>query len=67
MSWENEVCPCGGRKARETMLCERCREALADTYEMAVFSDETADHGQRRAAAIRLLSMARRRKQEAHR
>lgn len=65
MSWENEVCPCGGRKARETMLCERCREALADTYEMAVFSDETADHGQRRAAAIRLLSMARRREQEA--
>jgi len=61
MSYENTKCPCGGHKPRETMLCIDCQIAFADTPEMRRVNDTTEAAWFRRPAAIRLLSMARRR------
>lgn len=70
MSWDDTRCPCGDRKERETLLCPACREQFKNTIEMKVFSaivPRVDNRAERRAAAIRLLAMARRRKREAAR
>lgn len=64
MSYENITCPCGGMKFRETMLCPECVTAFAETSELCAMNDDSRDVGVRRSAAIRLLSMARKRKIE---
>jgi hypothetical protein len=62
MAYDDTHCPCGGFKFHETMLCQECETAFAETNEMKCFRDsinfalET-----RRGAAIRLLAMSRRR------
>ena len=61
MSYENTDCPCGGKKPRETMICQECERQFADTYEMKIVRDTTEAPWARRPAAIRLLSMARKR------
>ena len=61
MSYENTNCPCGGKKERETLICAKCEETFADTYELRVVKEATADICYRRSSAIKLLSMARRR------
>jgi hypothetical protein len=61
MAYENRECPCGGKKERETMLCQACQETFHDTVEVAALNQEWPVEA-RRNAAIRLLSMARRRK-----
>ena len=63
MSYENNKCPCGERKERETMLCADCERDFASTIELAAYRDETGPTGVRRHAAIKLLAMARRRKE----
>jgi hypothetical protein len=64
MSYENTSCPCGGRKERETMLCRDCQDHTASTIEAAVMHDITRTWQTRRNAAIRLISMARKRDQK---
>lgn len=54
-------CPCGGRKDAGTMLCNDCNQAFANTHEAHRLTDPTAPWESQRAAAIRLLAMARRR------
>jgi hypothetical protein len=61
MSYENTECPCGGKKDRETMICYECQKEFSDTFEMRIVSDLDKEPWHRRPAAIRLLSMARRR------
>lgn len=62
MSYENTSCPCGGKKQRETMLCQDCQDHLADTNELAAMNDTARPMQTRRSNAIRVLSMARKRK-----
>jgi hypothetical protein len=62
VSWEDTTCPCGDRKARETMLCAACEEYLKDHPAMKCFRDTTNPQGGRRHSAIILLSCARARK-----
>jgi hypothetical protein len=62
MAYENTECPCGGKKERETMLCQACQKTFWDTVEMAALNNQNWPVEARRNAAIRLLSMARRRK-----
>lgn len=61
MSYENTECPCRGRKERETMLCKDCNDHFAGSIEMAAMNDTGRAFHHRRNAAIRLLSMARKR------
>lgn len=61
MAYEDTNCPCGGKKARETMLCPACQQEFAQRREMAGFQNETAGFEYRRHCAIALLGMARRR------
>lgn len=62
MSYEGTVCPCGGKKQPNTMLCVGCETAFADHPSMAAFKDERRDLETRRHAAMTLLSLARGRK-----
>ena len=62
MSYANHVCPCTGHKETDTMLCRDCMEHLKDKPDMHTFNS-SASFTARRAAAIRLLSLARGRKQ----
>ena len=64
MSYENNQCPCGGRKERETMLCAPCVAATEITIESAVMHDTTRTWQARRNAAIRLIAMVRKRDQK---
>jgi hypothetical protein len=64
MSYENNQCPCGGRKERETMLCRGCQDHTASTIEAAVMADTTRTWQTRRNAAIRLIAMVRKRDQK---
>ncbi len=65
MSFDNRSCPCGGKKEAGVMLCESCNTALEDYPEMGVFQNEKATTEARRASAIKLLAMARRRNRPA--
>jgi hypothetical protein len=64
MSYENNQCPCGGRKERETMLCAPCVAATESTIEAAVLADTTRTWQTRRNAGIRLIAMVRKRDQK---
>lgn len=62
MSYEGTKCPCGGKKASNTMLCNGCMTAFANHPSMKVFLDTNADREARRHSAMILLEMARVRK-----
>jgi len=59
MSYESTVCPCGGKKMSNTMLCCTCETAYAEHPAMSVFKDESCDLESRRHAAITLVTLAR--------
>ena len=59
MSWENEVCPCGGKKERETLLCSPCQSDLAHHPAMRAFNFDNEASSYRRSAAIILVTLAR--------
>jgi len=61
MSWEDNKCPCGGHKERQTMLCSACETFLADHPSMAAYKDEQRSLDARRHAAIVLCTLARKR------
>ena len=61
MAWDDNDCACGGYKDRETLLCKDCMEAFAGSEDLATFLDHDAGYERRRQAAIRLLSLARKR------
>lgn len=61
MSYDSTVCPCGGSKLRETMLCAPCETHVAGSFDRVRMDDLNAPWAQRRAAAIRVLAVARRR------
>jgi hypothetical protein len=63
MSYEDTNCPCGGRKERETMLCQLCEQHVAGSFDRRRMDDESSTWGQRRAAAIRVLAAVRTRGQ----
>jgi hypothetical protein len=63
MSYENNDCPCGGRKDRETMLCQPCEQHVAGSFDRREMDNQAATLGQRRAAAIRVLAAVRTRGQ----
>lgn len=65
MSYADTKCPCGGKKAPDTMICPECEEAFRDTHEYRGWQDTTEPWGSRRRDAIRLLSMCRRRRRVA--
>lgn len=64
MSYENTICPCGGRKERETMLCASCAAATDHIADAAIMADSTRPWQARRNAAIRLIATARKRHQK---
>ena len=64
MSYEDTNCPCGGQKARETMLCTECLTTFADRPEMEVFNQGGSSEWMRHNAII-LIALARRRKRVA--
>jgi len=61
MSYENTRCPCRGQKLAETMLCPDCETAVAGTYDREQIGNLAASLEARRAAAIRILAVCRRR------
>jgi hypothetical protein len=61
MSYENTQCPCRGQKLPETMLCPDCETAVAGTYDRREMDNPAAPLEARRAAAIRILAVSRRR------
>jgi len=61
MSYENNKCPCGGRKLTETMLCDECEKAVAGTFDRLRMDDKSAILEDRRRSAIRVLAVARKR------
>ena len=61
MSYENEKCPCGDKKLTDTMLCGACEAVVAGTFDRVEMVDPAASFESRRNAAIRVLSVARRR------
>jgi len=63
--FDDTHCPCGGRKAVETMLCDVCVTHFKNTPEMQAFDAADLSPAQRRGPAIRLLAMSRKRMQRA--
>lgn len=59
MSFENNLCPCGGKKERETMLCAACESKFAGHPSMAAFKNHDLPVTARRHAAEVLISLAR--------
>jgi len=62
MSYEDHRCPCGDRKERETMLCNKCVNAFQDHPEMNAYQDVSRSWDDRRRSAIALVSMSHKRK-----
>ena len=62
MAFDDTNCPCGDSKERETMLCQQCAGYFGHTVEMAAVNNLQWPVEARRASAIRLLAMSRRRK-----
>ena len=48
-------------KERETLICNACREYLASTIELVAMDDARVPWESRRRAAIRVLSLSRKR------
>jgi len=63
MSYESTTCPCGGRKEREVMICDPCKAFASTTAanDLALYADHRIPVETRRAMAIRILAIARRR------
>ena len=61
MSFENQHCPCGGKKPTDTMLCDDCNSTFNARREWREYQDGTLPISYRRNAAIILLALARRR------
>ena len=63
MSYESTTCPCGGKKERETMICDPCKAFASTTAanDLALYEDHRIPVETRRAMAIRILAIARRR------
>ena len=63
MSYESTNCPCGGRKERETMICDPCKSfaSITAANDLALYEDHRIPTQTRRAMAIRILAIARRR------
>lgn len=64
MSFENTQCPCGGTKERETLICRDCLTQFTGSMELAIYQQHDGRTESRRAAAIRLLAMARKRQRK---
>ena len=63
-SWEGTVCPCGGAKERETMLCPECvAHFTKDRPSLMDYEDGKLPLEYRRSTAIILCSLARKRTQ----
>lgn len=56
MSYENTECPCGGKKERDTMLCNTCFTELEAHPAMKFFKDANGSLESRRHAAVILIS-----------
>lgn len=63
MSYESTTCPCGGRKERETMICDPCKSFIIaiNPIDLSLYEDHRIPTMTRRAMAIRILAIARRR------
>jgi hypothetical protein len=63
MSYESTACPCGGKKERETMICDPCKAfaSITAANDLALYEDHRIPTATRRAMAIRILAIARRR------
>lgn len=61
MSYDNRNCVCGGKKPTDTMLCDDCNAWLENDRDMKTFRDGTQPVWHRRSAAIKLLSLCRKR------
>lgn len=61
MAFQDTHCPCGGTKERETLICTDCCQHFTGTLELATYLETSWPRDSRRTAAIRLLSMARKR------
>lgn len=61
MSYEDQHCPCGGRKERQTMLCVDCVSTFSDRAEIKDYQDRSLPLDWRRNSALILLSLARKR------
>lgn len=59
MAYDDSKCPCGGRKAPGTMLCDDCVAAFKDRKELAEYQDGKLALEYRRHAAMILLALAR--------
>jgi hypothetical protein len=66
MAYEDTNCPCGGRKLTQVLLCDRCVEHVSASTDWQLFTDKSVSHGSRRAAAIRVLAVARKRRNNPH-
>jgi hypothetical protein len=61
--WEGTICPCGGKKERETMLCAACVEHFQkERPSLFDYLDVRVPLEARRSSAIILCSLARKRK-----
>lgn len=61
MSYENNKCPCGGRKLTETMLCDDCEKAVAGTFDRLNMDNHAVPVEVRRKSAIQVLAVCRKR------
>ncbi len=61
MSYENNKCPCGGRKLTDTMICVACEKVVVGTFDRVQMDNVLAGFEVRRFAAMRVLAVARRR------
>ena len=63
MSYESTTCPCGGKKDQETMICAPCKAfaSITAANDLALYEDHRIPTQTRRAMAIRILAIARRR------
>lgn len=63
MIYSNSKCPCGDQKDPGTMVCITCSAFMAHVLEHTAYRDSRLPIHARRAAAIRVLQISRRRKQ----
>jgi hypothetical protein len=67
VSYENTECPCGGKKQRETLICEACALHITEMhndsgrFDLSHYQDNTYPQETRRRMAINVLALARRR------
>lgn len=66
MSFEDTNCPCGGKKPRDTMLCDDCEASFKDHPSMIVFKDGQNTLDARQHSAMVLLALSHKRKRTQH-